>query len=139
MSSQQIVNDAQTLADQAVTFAQDLTTLAANVANYDSAVSHGGSFFMMGLTIFMLACFVGYYVVSRVTPALHAPLMAITNAISSVVIVGAIIAASPADFGFASLLGLLAIGLASVNIFGGFLITQRMLALFKKGKPKSSS
>lgn len=133
MSGQQIVTDAQTLADQAVTFAQDLTTLAANISNYNSEVATGGGgFFMMGLTIFVLACFVGYYVVSRVTPALHAPLMAITNAISSVVIVGALIATGPDKFTFSSFLGLLAVGLAAVNIFGGFLITQRMLALFKR-------
>ena len=135
MSAQQLVTDANTLATQAQTFAQDLMTLSANVSNLSAEMQHGGGgFFMTGLTIFVLACFVGYYVVSRVTPALHAPLMALTNAISSVVIVGAIIATGPQDFGFSSFLGLLAIGLASVNIFGGFLITQRMLALFKKGK-----
>ena len=80
----------------------------------------------------VLACFVGYYVVWRVTPALHPPLMAVTNAVSSVIIVGALIAAGPAGFDFSKVLGFLAVILASVNIFGGFLVTQRMLSMFKK-------
>ncbi|BAI73872.1 NAD(P) transhydrogenase subunit alpha (plasmid) [Azospirillum sp. B510] len=95
------------------------------------AASHG-SFFVTGLTVLVLACFVGYYVVWRVTPALHSPLMAVTNAVSSVIIVGALVAAGPAGFGFSKLLGFLAVILASVNIFGGFLVTQRMLSMFKK-------
>ncbi|WP_448208758.1 NAD(P) transhydrogenase subunit alpha [Azospirillum sp. sgz302134] len=95
------------------------------------AASHG-SFFITGLTVFVLACFVGYYVVWRVTPALHSPLMAVTNAVSSVIIVGALIAAGPAGFGFSKVMGFLAVILASVNIFGGFLVTQRMLSMFKK-------
>lgn len=99
----------------------------------ESMIADGGSgFFMTGLTIFVLACFVGYYVVWKVTPALHSPLMGVTNAISSVIIVGAILAAGPADGGFAKFLGFLAITLASVNIFGGFIITRRMLSMFKK-------
>lgn len=99
----------------------------------DSMAAGGGDgFFMMGLTIFVLACFVGYYVVWKVTPALHSPLMGITNAISSVIIVGAILAAGPVDGGLAKFLGFLAITLASVNIFGGFIITRRMLSMFKK-------
>ncbi|WP_376960855.1 NAD(P) transhydrogenase subunit alpha [Azospirillum sp. A26] len=95
------------------------------------AASHG-SFFVTGLTVLVLACFVGYYVVWRVTPALHSPLMAVTNAVSSVIIVGALVAAGPAGFGFSKVLGFLAVILASVNIFGGFLVTQRMLSMFKK-------
>ncbi|WP_432613413.1 NAD(P) transhydrogenase subunit alpha [Azospirillum brasilense] len=95
------------------------------------AASHG-NFFITGLTVFVLACFVGYYVVWRVTPALHSPLMAVTNAVSSVIIVGALIAAGPAGFGFSKIMGFLAVILASVNIFGGFLVTQRMLSMFKK-------
>lgn len=99
----------------------------------ESMIADGGSgFFMTGLTIFVLACFVGYYVVWKVTPALHSPLMGVTNAISSVIIVGAILAAGPADGGFAKFFGFLAITLASVNIFGGFIITRRMLSMFKK-------
>ncbi len=94
-------------------------------------------FFITGLTVFVLACFVGYYVVWRVTPALHSPLMAVTNAVSSVIIVGALIAAGPAGpinsvGGFSKIMGFLAVILASVNIFGGFLVTQRMLSMFKK-------
>jgi len=84
------------------------------------------------LAIFVLAVFVGYYVVWSVTPALHTPLMAITNAVSSVIIVGALIAAGPADVNIAKIFGFVAIVLASVNIFGGFLVTQRMLAMYKK-------
>lgn len=89
-------------------------------------------FLLNGLTVFILACFVGYYVVWRVTPALHSPLMAITNAISSVIIVGALIAAGPADISFSKIMGFFAVILASVNIFGGFLVTRRMLHMFKK-------
>lgn len=89
-------------------------------------------FLLNGLTVFILACFVGYYVVWRVTPALHSPLMAITNAISSVIIVGALIAAGPMDMSFSKIMGFIAVVLASVNIFGGFLVTRRMLAMFKK-------
>ena len=90
------------------------------------------SFFITGLTVFALACFVGYYVVWRVTPALHSPLMAVTNAISSVIIVGALIAAAAAGSPTAKWLGLIAVALASVNIFGGFAVTARMLAMYKK-------
>ncbi len=92
--------------------------------------------FVSFLTVFVLACFVGYYVVWRVTPALHSPLMSVTNAISSVIIVGALIAAGPAGFSFSKVLGFVAVILASVNIFGGFIVTQRMLQMFQKKKPK---
>lgn len=84
------------------------------------------------LIIFVLACMVGYYVIWGVTSALHSPLMAVTNAISSVIIVGAIIAAGPKEFNLSSTLGFLAIILASVNIFGGFVVSHRMLSMFKK-------
>ncbi len=88
------------------------------------------------LSIFVMACFVGYYVVWSVTPALHTPLMAVTNAISSVIIVGALIAAAAVGLGetgaVSKWLGLLAVVLASVNIFGGFAVTARMLAMYKK-------
>ncbi|MEZ5814956.1 MAG: NAD(P) transhydrogenase subunit alpha [Alphaproteobacteria bacterium] len=92
---------------------------------------HGQPFLITGITVFILACFVGYHVVWRVTPALHSPLMGITNAISSVIIVGAIMAVWPKDGDF-SLLGFLAVIFASINIFGGFIITRRMLSMFKK-------
>ena len=92
--------------------------------------------FISILSIFVLACFVGYYVVWSVTPALHTPLMAVTNAISSVIIVGALIAAAAGGLGAAGAtskwLGLVAVVLASVNIFGGFAVTARMLAMYKK-------
>jgi H+-translocating NAD(P) transhydrogenase subunit alpha len=88
--------------------------------------------FISILSIFVLACFVGYYVVWSVTPALHTPLMSVTNAISSVIIVGALIAAAAAGSPGAKWLGLLAVALASVNIFGGFAVTQRMLAMYRK-------
>lgn len=88
--------------------------------------------FISILSIFVLACFVGYYVVWSVTPALHTPLMAVTNAISSVIIVGALIAGLSAGSETAKWLGLIAIALASVNIFGGFAVTERMLAMYKK-------
>lgn len=89
--------------------------------------------FVFNLTIFVLAIFVGYYVVWSVTPALHTPLMSVTNAISSVIIVGALIAAAPEEGSFISIvLGVMAVAMAAVNIFGGFLVTQRMLAMYKK-------
>jgi NAD(P) transhydrogenase subunit alpha len=88
--------------------------------------------FIMGLTVFILACFVGYYVVWRVTPALHSPLMAVTNAISSVIIVGALVAAGSDAFDFSKIMGFVAVTLASINIFGGFMVTHRMLHMFKK-------
>ncbi len=91
-----------------------------------------GEIFVFFLTIFVLAVFVGYHVVWRVTPALHSPLMAVTNAISSVIIVGALIAAGPAGISFSKVMGFVAVMLASINIFGGFIVTQRMLQMFKK-------
>jgi NAD(P) transhydrogenase subunit alpha len=92
--------------------------------------------FVSILSIFVLACFVGYYVVWSVTPALHTPLMAVTNAISSVIIVGALIATAEADSSVAKWLGLTGVVLASVNIFGGFAVTERMLAMYKKKEKK---
>ncbi|MBM3516668.1 MAG: NAD(P) transhydrogenase subunit alpha [Alphaproteobacteria bacterium] len=91
--------------------------------------------FVFRLTVFVLAIFVGYYVVWSVTPALHTPLMSVTNAISSVIIVGALLAAGPADPSLSKWLGFAAIVLAAINIAGGFVVTQRMLAMFKT-KPK---
>ena len=90
--------------------------------------------FVQQLTIFVLAIFVGYYVVWSVTPALHTPLMAVTNAISSVIIVGALIAVGPEGASISKILGAIAIALAAVNIFGGFAVTARMLSMYKKKK-----
>ena len=97
--------------------------------------AHSSEIFVIGLTIFFLACIIGYYVVWSVTPALHSPLMAVTNAISSVIIVGAILAAGPIGLEIPKIFGIIAVTLASVNIFGGFIVTYRMLSMFKK-KPK---
>jgi NAD(P) transhydrogenase subunit alpha len=132
----------QSLTDTAAdlaTQAQELSEKAANIAVKATEVvaqsgAGGDNFFITGLTVFVLACFVGYYVVWRVTPALHSPLMGITNAISSVIIVGALIAAGPVEMNFSKFMGFLAVILASINIFGGFIVTQRMLAMFKKKK-----
>jgi len=108
----------------------DLPQQVADAATHAVAVSP----FLSQLSLFALAIFVGYYVVWSVTPALHTPLMAVTNAISSVIIVGALIAAGPADMSIAKILGIIAISLAAVNIFGGFAVTQRMLAMYKRKK-----
>ena len=87
---------------------------------------------IINITIFVLAIFVGYHVVWSVTPALHTPLMSVTNAISSVIMVGAILAAGPGTMSFGAILGAIAVGLVAINTFGGFLVSQRMLAMFKK-------
>ena len=87
---------------------------------------------LIDLTVFVLAVFVGYHVIWNVTPALHTPLMSVTNAISSVIIVGAILAAGAEVADFGAIIGGVAVGLAAVNVFGGFLVTQRMLQMFKK-------
>ncbi|KAF0225074.1 MAG: NAD(P) transhydrogenase subunit [Rhodospirillaceae bacterium] len=119
-----LATDAQEMAAKAALLAQQATQLSVSPVD-------GGVGFVSLLTIFVLACFVGYYVVWRVTPALHSPLMAVTNAVSSVIIVGALIATST-DGMAAKVLGFFAVILASVNIFGGFIVTQRMLSMFKK-------
>ena len=99
--------------------------------------AHSSEVFVIGLTVFFLACIIGYYVVWSVTPALHSPLMGVTNAISSVIIVGAILAAGPHGFEISKIFGLIGVVLASVNIFGGFLVTYRMLSMFKKKTKKT--
>lgn len=92
---------------------------------------------IVNLTIFVLAIVVGYHVVWGVTPALHTPLMSVTNAISSIIIVGAMLAAGPGGVDFGVILGFIAVALAAVNVFGGFLVTHRMLSMFKKKAPKA--
>jgi len=94
---------------------------------------------VVNLIIFVLAIFVGYHVVWTVTPALHTPLMSVTNAISGIILVGAMLAAGPAAFDWGGWVGVAAVALASVNVFGGFLVTQRMLEMFKKKEPKTSA
>ena len=109
------------------------TLLAPVAAVVPVAGADGVDPFVLRLAIFALSCFVGYYVVWSVTPALHTPLMAVTNAISSVIVVGALLAVgATALSGWAGLWGFLALLLAAVNIFGGFLVTQRMLAMYRK-------
>lgn len=135
--------DAASIAEQARKLAEttagvagqaaELATNAAQLTLQTGAPAEGFSFVAL-FTIFVLACFVGYFVVWSVTPALHSPLMGVTNAISSVIIVGALIAAGPADMNFSKIMGFVAVTLASVNIFGGFIVTQRMLQMFKKKK-----
>jgi len=126
--------DSATLAEKAVDLANDARELAEQavaLANQSpEATTHQP--FVVLFSVFVLACFVGYHVVWRVTPALHSPLMAVTNAISSVIIVGALIAAGTGKVAFSELMGFIATALASVNIFGGFLVTHRMLSMFKK-------
>ena len=124
-----VAEKAHELIESVEALVSESAQLAATTGDYT-----GPSALVIGLTVFVLAVFVGYHVVWRVTPALHSPLMAVTNAISSVIIVGALIAAGPAGLGFSEVMGFLAVVLASINIFGGFIVSQRMLSMFKKKK-----
>jgi NAD(P) transhydrogenase subunit alpha len=133
MDSTNVVDNAAQLANDAAALAAKAKAVAAQAAQLGpAAAAHGPDALTLGLTVFVLAVFVGYYVVWRVTPALHSPLMSVTNAISSVIIVGALLAAGASAVGFSQALGFFAVILASVNIFGGFVVTQRMLSKFKK-------
>ena len=123
------INEAKEISVKATELSIKLEEMAENIAvqgnsNIDPLV--------YAVTIFTLACFIGYYVVWKVTPSLHTPLMSVTNAISGIVIIGALIAASSVNFGMASVFGFFATFLAAINIFGGFIVTQRMLEMFKK-------
>jgi NAD(P) transhydrogenase subunit alpha len=129
MNPNQLAEEAARLATQSLELADHAKTLALSVAT--TAAPEVNPFIFL-LAIFLMACFVGYYVVWNVTPALHSPLMAVTNAISSVIIVGAMLATGLAESGWAMAFGFIAVTLASVNIFGGFMVTQRMLSMFKK-------
>lgn len=122
---------AQQAADIAVR-AQDLANAAAHFSTLAGPVAEVVEPFIFLLAIFLMACFVGYYVVWNVTPALHSPLMGVTNAISSVIIVGAMLVTGLATSYWAMAFGFIGVMLASVNIFGGFVVTQRMLSMFKK-------
>ena len=136
MNPNQLADEADRLAQQANALA---TQAHALVAGAPAVVSEVEPFVFL-LAIFLMACFVGYYVVWNVTPALHSPLMSVTNAISSVIVVGALLAVGVAlvadDAGplWARALGFVALVFASVNIFGGFLVTQRMLSMYQKKK-----
>ena len=123
-----LANEAATVAENAAGLAQEATQLAL------TQTAGAGDPFVFLFTVFVLACFIGYYVVWSVTPALHSPLMAVTHAISSVIIVGALIAAGPDDWNISKIFGFIAVILASVNIFGGFIVTQRMLAMYRAKK-----
>ena len=131
-----IAGEAAKLATQAQDLATQLKAVSQQIIDAAAVapvgVPDGHMPFVALLTIFALACFVGYYVVWRVTPALHSPLMAVTNAVSSVIIVGALLAAGLKGLGAAQLFGFIAVALAAVNIFGGFIVTHRMLTMFKK-------
>jgi len=123
------------MALEAQRLANESAALAKRAADTDAAGGVlGADPMIFGLTVFALACFVGYYVVWKVTPALHAPLMSVANAISGVVILGAMIAAGPALLGVSKIMGFFAVVLAAVNIFGGFIVTHRMLEMFKAKK-----
>ena len=123
------VKEATEIAEKAQGLSDKLKDLA--LVSLDQSTK-GVDPFIFAITVFILACFVGYYVVWKVTPALHTPLMSITNAISGIIIIGAMIAASPVGFTLASALGYFAAFFASINIFGGFIVTERMLEMFKK-------
>ena len=128
MNATELANQAQAMAQRALELAEQ----ARRAAEMAAPVAAAAEPFLYLLTIFLLACFVGYHVVWSVTPALHSPLMGVTNAISSVIVVGAILAAGTADGAVARIFGFLGVTLAAVNIFGGFMVTRRMLAMFKK-------
>lgn len=138
MDKQDLMNAAQSLQEQAQALAAKAEALSAKVTALDptglasAAEIATQTPFLHLFTAFVLACVVGYYVVWSVTPALHSPLMGVTNAISSVIIVGALIAAGPSDTSLSKIFGFIAVVLASVNIFGGFVVTNRMLSMFKK-------
>ena len=135
MDASKIADQASELATKAVNLAKELENLAqksTELVSFQSSIIGGDASFLSLFTIFVLACFVGYFVVWSVTPALHSPLMGVTNAISSVIIVGGLLAAGPASLDFSKIMGFFAVVLASVNIFGGFIVTQRMLSMFKK-------
>jgi len=136
--AQGLAEAARGLAERAETLARDAASAAAESGASEAAAGGGGSDLILGLTVFVLAIFVGYHVVWSVTPALHSPLMAVTNAVSSVIIVGALIAAGAAEAGISQAFGLVGVMLAAVNIFGGFIVTQRMLAMFMQKQRKKS-
>lgn len=137
-----LAEQASDLADRAAGVSNDAISLAQkvlniNVPNADVAevapaiVVSGVDPFIFAITVFVLACFVGYYVVWKVTPALHTPLMSVTNAVSSIIVIGAIVALGLQASEISETLGSVAIFIASINIFGGFVVTHRMLSMFK--------
>jgi NAD(P) transhydrogenase subunit alpha len=130
-----IAREMQHISDYAHLLSKKVMNLSSASQEATSHVAHAGvDPFVFSVTIFLLACFVGYYVVWKVTPALHTPLVSVTNAISGIVIVGAVLILGTEGFGVSQGLGFFAVMIASINIFGGFIVTQRMLAMFKKKK-----
>ncbi len=132
MNPNSYADEAVRIAERAASLADQLRVASAGLEPAATAVEP----FIFLLAIFLMACFVGYYVVWNVTPALHSPLMGVTNAISSVIVVGAMLAVGLSDSAWARAFGFLAVLLASVNIFGGFVVTQRMLSMFQSKKPQ---
>ena len=131
MNPNSYADEAVRIAERAASLADQLRAGSAGLETVATAVEP----FIFLLAIFLMACFVGYYVVWNVTPALHSPLMGVTNAISSVIVVGAMLAVGLSDSAWARAFGFVAVLLASVNIFGGFVVTQRMLSMFQSKKP----
>ena len=134
MNAGTIADNSTELASDAAKLAEDALRIASQASQLAAEPSNLGSDFLSMFTVFVLACFIGFYVVWSVTPALHSPLMALTNAISSVIIVSGLLAAGPMDMDFSKVMGFMAVTLASINIFGGFIVTNRMLSMFKKKK-----
>lgn len=135
MNPNTLADQAANLSQQAATLAIQLRDMAGHTVAAAAPVAAAAEPFIYLLAVFLMACFVGYYVVWNVTPALHSPLMGVTNAISSVIIVGAMLATGLGDTVAAKIFGFLAVTLASVNIFGGFTVVQRMLAMFRPRTP----
>ncbi len=135
MNPTALADEATSLAQQAQLLAAHAHAMTADAVTTLAPVGAAVEPFVFLFAVFMMACFVGYYVVWNVTPALHSPLMGVTNAISSVIVVGAMLATGLGDSVVAQIFGFLAVLLASVNIFGGFTVTHRMLAMFKPRTP----
>lgn len=141
-----LIEKTSSLADRAAELSERAISLTEDIINFvpsapepvvvqkatESVVVNGVDPFIFAITVFILACFVGYYVVWKVTPALHTPLMSVTNAVSSIIIIGAILAVGSTTVELPSTMGAIAIFIASINIFGGFIVTHRMLRMFKK-------
>lgn len=124
-----IIKEAELIAEKANSLTNQLKTIPIEKAEI---IMVGVDPFVFAVTIFTLACIIGYYVVWKVTPSLHTPLMSLTNAISAIIIIGALISASSSELGLSSILGFIAAFFAAINISGGFIVTERMLKMFKK-------
>lgn len=124
-----IARKASELSEAAVNLSTKLNELVAKAAMNSDKIPDN---FIHLFTIFILACFVGYYVVWKVTPALHTPLMSVTNAISGIIVIGALMVTGSEELGSAAIFGVFAIFIASINIFGGFIVTRRMLKMFER-------